>query len=315
MITAPVPEMLWESHDAGAELVRRFAFDSTGSAAGWAAALLADEYGLAVITVDRMVISAQNLMIWVTVADGRRLMIKICRLAVAHDWLDARAALVGWLADRGHPVARPVLSLADDHQLLRDDRSVGVQPVLTGALLDATDLDQVRAAGTTLAALQLDLAEWPDAARLEHVGPVAGDRGRLWALPDGQAESLPRQLLGRLQSRIAELPELPPRQPTHTDFRGANLLFQDGRISGILDFEEARLDAAVVDLSHAVCLLGTWYRDWQPISAEAQSLLIDSYTARRPLSDDEQAWLAPLVGWRMLGQGWLDDARRWLHRP
>ncbi len=137
MIAVPVPEMLWESHDADAELARRFSFDSTAAAVDWAAALLADDYGLTLITVDRVVISGHNLMIWAGIDDGRRVMIKICRLTIAHDWLDSRAAMVRWLGDRGHPVASPVLSRSGDHQLLRDERSVGIQPVLTGALLDA----------------------------------------------------------------------------------------------------------------------------------------------------------------------------------
>ncbi len=110
---------------------------------------------------------------------------------------------------------------------------------------------------------------------------MAGDRGGPWGLPEERVAAAP-DLVDRLRDRAAELPEL-PRQATHTDFRGANLLCQDGEISGILDFEEARLDHAMVDLANAVCLLGTWYHEWQPISADAQTLLIDSYTARRPL--------------------------------
>jgi homoserine kinase type II len=98
----------------------------------------------------------------------------------------------------------------------------------------------------------------------------------------------------------------------HTDFRGANLLWQGTEISGVLDFEEACLDPPVVDLANAVCLLGTWYHNWQPISPEAQQLLIDSYSDRRPLTGAEQAWLPPLIAWGMLGLGWSPEAERWL---
>src|SRR5690625_1991409 len=102
MITAPTPEMLWESSDPDAELRRRFGFDGAAAAVGWAADLVASEYGIEVHAVDRVVLSAQNLMVWVTTPD-QRLMIKVCRLAIAHEWLASRAALVGWLADRGQP--------------------------------------------------------------------------------------------------------------------------------------------------------------------------------------------------------------------
>ncbi|SDS31312.1 phosphotransferase enzyme family protein [Microlunatus soli] len=312
MLIAPPPEMLWESVDPENELRRRFGFEDAAAAVDWAADLLAGDYRISVRSVDRLVISAQNLMVWVTTPPSR-LMIKICRIAAVHGWLDARAAMVDWLADHDHPVARPLTSLGGERQLLRDDRSIGVQPVLDGSLLDAGDDVQVRAAGQTLAALHDDLACWPDAKRLTDAWPVAG-RGELWVLPEGRAETAP-ELVERLRRRIDELPDrsgLPAEQPVHTDFRGANLLWHDTRISGVLDFEEARLDPAVVDLAHAVCLLGTWYHDWQPITPQRQRLLIDSYTDRRPLSETEDRWLQALIGWGMLGLGWYAEADRWL---
>ncbi|HEY9291477.1 MAG TPA: phosphotransferase [Microlunatus sp.] len=310
MINTVMPEMLWESTDADVELQRRFGFASVDAAAAWAEELLAEDYDLELTRLDRMVISAHNLMLWVTTAAADRLMIKVCRLTEAHDWLSARAALVQWLAEQELPVAAPLRTRSGDDQLLRDDSSIGVQPILPGELLDATDLDQVRAAGSTLATLHRQLAIWPDAVLLEDVQPVAGS-STLWAYPDGRAETVPSELRRRLEQRIVDLPEL-SRQPVHSDFRGANVLYGDGEITGVIDFEEARLDAAVVDLAHAVCLLGTWYRNWQPITDRAQRLFLDSYTERRPLTDPEQVWLAPLVGWGMLGQGWWEDAARWL---
>jgi homoserine kinase type II len=308
MTSTVLPEMLWETTDPGDALRERFGFGSADEAAAWAVELLADDYGLRVAGLERMVISAHNLMLWVTVETADRLLIKVCRLAVAHDWLSARGALVRWLADRGLPVAGPLLTDSGDHQLLRHGRTVGVQPILPGELLDASDPDQVRAAGSTLAALHTELAAWPEAALIRDVQPVAGG-DQLWVYRDGHV--VPAELKARLEQRIADLPQL-PRQPVHSDFRGANVLYSDGRITGVLDFEEARIDAAVVDLAHALCLLGTWYHDWRPITPEAQTLFLASYAEHRPLSPAEQAWLTPLVAWGMLGHGWWDDARRWL---
>ncbi len=309
-IDAVMPEMLWESTDAVVELPRRVGFGSTDAASAWAEQLLAEDYDLEVVSLDRMVISSHNLMVWVTAGSAGRVMIKICRRSEAHGWLNVRGALVRWLAERGLPVAAPRLSRGGDHQLLRDGRSVGVQPVLPGELLDAADPDQVRSAGSTLAALHIQLAVWPDAELLEHVQPVAGG-DQVWGYPNGQAGVVPSELRRRLDQLIVDLPEL-PRQPVHADFRGANVLSRDGQITGVIDFEEARVDAAVVDLAHAVCLLGTWYRNWKPITPEAQLLFLDSYTNLRPLTEVEQIWLSPLIAWRMLGQGWWEDADRWL---
>ena len=75
------------------------------------------DYEIEVRTVDRTVISAHNLMMWVT-SSHEQLMIKICRLTAAHDWLASRAVLVGWLADRDQPVTRPLVSVDGHRQLL-----------------------------------------------------------------------------------------------------------------------------------------------------------------------------------------------------
>lgn len=303
MITDVRPEMLWESADASAELRTRFGFSTATEVARWVSTVLADDYGLRGARLQRLVISAHSLMVWVTTEQAGPLMIKVCRLAEAHDALAARAALVSWLADRGLPVARPLPTLRGDHQLLRDELSAGAQPVLPGRLLRVADLDQVRAAGEVLASLHLHLADWPDAAGIASEPP--------WSRGGSDGPPAPDDVRTRLAQRSLDLPEL-DRQPVHADFRGANVLSRGGRISGILDFEEARLDTAVVDLAHAVCLLGTWYHDWEPMTPEAQAVFLEGYTDRRPLTDAEQTCLPVVVGRYMLGMGWVDEARRWL---
>ena len=304
MINEVRTEMLWERTDAGVELRNRFGFNAPADAVAWAARVLAEDYAVAVGSVDRMVISAHNLMLWVTVRDAGRLMIKVCRLAEAHASLAARAALVSWLSGRGLPVAAPLPTRTGDHQLLRDGRSIGVQPVLPGELLDADDLGQVRAAGEMLATLHTLMAEWPEAALFGNVRPVAGGG-------PGEQPNAPADLRSELERRLRGLPEL-PQQPVHGDYRGANLLTRGPEISGLLDFEEARLDSAAVDVAHAVCLLGTWYHDWSPMSPEAQTVFLDTYTARRPLSAAEHTCLPVIIARSMFALGWWDDARRWL---
>ncbi len=303
MITDVRPEMLWERTDATAALRSRFGFATADDAATWVVRVLAEDYGLRVTGVQRSVISAHSLMVWVTTPTADQLMIKICRLADAHESLRTRADLVSWLAGRGLPVASPLATGSGAHQLLRDGLSLGVQPVLTGTLLDVTDRGQVRAAGEVLASLHLQLAVWPEADRLADVRPVAGG--------GPAARPVPGDLRHRLEQRGRELPEL-ERQPVHADFRGANVLSRGGRITGVLDFEEARRDSAVVDLAHAICLLGTWYHDWQPMSQEAQAAFVGSYVDRRPLTDAEQVCLPVVVARTMHALGWDDEARRWL---
>ncbi|HEY5783915.1 MAG TPA: phosphotransferase [Microlunatus sp.] len=310
MIGAAQLEMLWERSDPSTELLRRFGFASGDQAATWAVRMLAEDYGLGVVRVDRLVMSAHNLMFWVSVRTTGPLMIKVCRLAAAHDSLSARGALVRWLAHRDLPVASPLLARGGDHQLLRDDRSIGVQPVLLGDLLDASDLGQVRAAGSTLASLHTQLATWPEAKLLEDVRPVQGGNG-LPLAPEDPRQAALSDLRSRIEERTSSLPEL-PRQPVHADFRGANVLARSGSITGVIDFEEARIDTAMVDLEHATCLLGTWYHDWKPMSPEARTAFLESYSARRPLTEEEQTCLPVIIARYMFGLSWWDEARRWL---
>lgn len=311
MDEAPSPELLWEDADPRQELATRFGFATPDEARAWAERLLADRYARRLRSVDRLVISHDNLMVWATVesevATDERLIVKACRRVERHDRLAACADLVTWLGERGVPVATP-LAAGDEHQITSGTFTVGVQPVLPGNLLDATDIDQVRVAGAALADLHRHLVDWPGSARLEAAGT---SRRPVFSVGDRASEAAP-DLAALIRQRAEALPSL-PTQVVHSDFRAANLLVSDGRIVGILDFEEAYVGPAVVDLAQSVCMIGTWFHDWAPVSADAQGAFVDSYVARRPLSEDERAWLDPAIGWIMLGMGWIDEARRRLY--
>ncbi|MCB0106119.1 MAG: phosphotransferase [Caldilineaceae bacterium] len=60
------PTMLWEATDPQAALLKRFRFASSAEAGAWLVTVLADVYGIEVVTVDRLVISAYNLLAWLT---------------------------------------------------------------------------------------------------------------------------------------------------------------------------------------------------------------------------------------------------------
>lgn len=310
MNTPPLPEMLWEDAAASAELSSRFGFPDAAGAEVWVRDLLADEFDLRLRTLDRIVISFHSLMLWVRTRNDLRLIIKVCRKGAAHDGLRTRGALVRWLGERGLPVASPMLSCDGEHQLLREGHSIGVHPVLPGELLDSSDTGQVQVAGRTLAALHTEMAAWPDAELLHDALAVAQSGASFARLVDSR-RVIPEDLRDRFCDQVAELPDL-ARQTVHADYRGANLLSARGAITGILDLEEARIDVAVGDLAHSICLLGTWFHDWRPISAAAQQAFLEAYSAERSLGADEQAWLPLLVARGMGAQGWSEEARRWL---
>lgn len=109
---------------------------------------------------------------------------------------------------------------------------------------------QVRAAGEMLATLHAELAAYPE------VVPTAEPR------PSGT------QLVGN-------------------DFRSANILWAGGRISAVLDLEEARYERRVDDLAKAAVLLGTRYHDWAPTPSDARDAFVAAYQAAHPLPAEE----------------------------
>ena len=314
--------MLWEAVDPGDALTRRFRFADGSHLAHWTTTALADTWGVEVISCDRVVISAGNALVWVTVSTGRM----ILKLAVL-PWLFPRLAnvarLTSWLHDRGLPVSAPLPALSGDLQVEREGFSVSLQSVVEGSMLDADDVAQVYAAGAVLADLHLAMAEYPDG---EHLGP------------GGQAESTPLRsrverwlestagehvapLAHALRRRLDSLPaevELPPHQLVHLDFRSANVLCDEDRITAILDFEEAGVDYPVHDLAKAAALLGTRFRHWGPVSSRTHDTLVAGYQRVRTLSSAEAAWLKPLMLWHTLRlvpegddpSGWLESAER-----
>lgn len=92
-----------------------------------------------------------------------------------------------------------------------------------------------------------------------------------------------------------------PQHPVHGDFAPWNLRMRDGRLIGVFDFDDARLDILAADVAHA----RRGYHD--PV--------VDGYLERRPLSAGELAgldalWLgAVLEGfWHMLARDDVEDA-------
>lgn len=167
--------MLWESVDPQQALTRRFRFAHAGHLAEWVTRVLADTWGIDLISCDQVVISAGNALVWITTSRGR-MIVKWSAVPWLFPRLANVARLTSWLDRRGLPVAAPLPALSGDLQVELDGFSVGLQSVVEGSMLDVDDLAHVHAAGAVLAKLHLAMAEYPH-------------HGRLGA--GGQAESTP----------------------------------------------------------------------------------------------------------------------------
>jgi homoserine kinase type II len=81
-----------------------------------------------------------------------------------------------------------------------------------------------------------------------------------------------------------------PRSGTQlvgNDFRSANVLWANGRISAVLDLEDARYERRVDDVAKATVYLGTRYHDWAPTPPDARDAFVAAYQRAHPLPAEE----------------------------
>ena len=103
-----------------------------------------------------------------------------------------------------------------------------------------------------------------------------------------QEELLEAELAFQAEQRFPDL----PRGPVHADLFRDNALWEDGRISGVVDFYFAGVDCFLYDV--AVCA-NDWCLDGAGLQAERLRAFLGAYNAVRPFTAHERAaWLAML---------------------
>jgi homoserine kinase type II len=279
--------MLWEKTDPVVALQRRFRFDGVESARLWLTDVLEKSYGITVDGLDRIVISAGNLLAWLRTPDGP-VVAKCCAYPGIHQRRLAIAELLTWLDKQGIPVSAPVPARDGAPQLGRDHLSIGVQRVVRGDLLDPNDRTQVRMAGEMLADLHHVLADYPAADDLVPAGrPEPKVEFADWLQTTDVADAAVREQLERRLDKVDKI----ETQLVHFDYRSANVLTSAGKIIAILDFEEVQPLPRVADAAHAALMLGCQYHDWAPIPPDAETTFLDAYRRATDLDANERNWL------------------------
>jgi len=298
-MTSVQPAMLWEACDANVALAQRFQFATAADAERWLVDTLGRVYGVGVASVDRLVISSANLIAWLTTDTGP-LLAKCCALVNYHNRLLNLAALLRWLDQHGVPVSAPLLTHTGEGQVHCDHLSLGVQRMIEGELLDPTQPAQAQAAGSTLAHLHKELALYPRTSDFAPSTPLPplSTTVHEW-LVQQRAQQTEPDLLASLTAIERHLAKLGPGQLAtqliHNDYRAANLLWRNGQIAAVLDFEELRWGYRVRDLAWGAIHLGTRFHDWGPVAPEVHKTFLERYTAIQPLTATEQAWLPLLL--------------------
>lgn len=175
--------------------------------------------------------------------------------------------LTQWLDGHGLPVEVPVPAADGRLQIEVDDTSTSLQRMIDADLLDTTDPHQVRAAGAVPARLQDPLTACPKADRVAALqDPSVPLRARITGWLDSSADHLPATAHDTPRRLLADVPAEPlPTQLVHRDFRSANVLCAGAEVAAVIDFEETAFDHRVVELARSAVVLGTRFRDWDPL--------------------------------------------------
>jgi Ser/Thr protein kinase RdoA (MazF antagonist) len=190
------------------------------------------------------------------------------------------------LADGGWPVPTPVVAPDGSTLVKVDDRFYALFPYLPGERLDDPARHGAVLAGLHHATAVLRLTSRPTWPRLADYGRRPfGDLLAAYAAadPDGAAAVLLRH--GHVARHLAHAPTTLPRLVVHGDFHTGNLLFRGGELTGVLDFDFARIDVRVADLAIALAFLG---------DRGQRDAFLAAYHAGFPLSPAEQALLPVL---------------------
>jgi homoserine kinase type II len=174
-------------------------------------------------------------------------------------------------------------------------KPAGLVAWLAGAPVERPDSAHCAAVGRALAQLHV--------AAKQYRGRLANRRGTAWLR---QAARAVRGLLsaeqnallsGELRRQTGFAKARLPRGAIHGDLFCDNVLFVDGRVSGIIDFGFAATDAFAYDLAITV---NDWCV-WQDGDREGELdtgrtlALVGAYDAVRPLTFDERALWGPLL--------------------
>lgn len=230
----------------------------------------------------------ENTNYFVTTSQGRYVLTLFERLQAAE--LTFYLELMAHLARHGIPCPAPIADLGDRYLSALNGKPAALVTRLPGRSLDRPGVAECRELGALLA--QLHLAARSYRGYLENPrGPKWWRRAALAVRPfldASRAELLEAELRFQAGQRFPDL----PHGPVHADLFRDNALFEQGRISGVIDFYFAGVDCLLYDL--AVCA-----NDWCLVDAQADRRLdavrtqamLEAYAAVRPFSAAERnAW-------------------------
>ena len=231
----------------------------------------------------------ENTNYFVTTAQGRYVLTLFERLRSGE--LAFYLDLMAHLARHGIPCPAPIADLSDQYLGSLNGKPAALVTRLPGRSVESPGATHCEELGALLA--RMHLAGRSYSAYLENPrGPKwwrSAAREVAGFLSKPQQQLLEKELAFHAEHRFPDL----PRGPVHADLFRDNALFEDGRISGVIDFYFAGVDCWLYDL--AVCA-----NDWCLgknclLEEERVGALLSSYHGLRPFRPlEREAWPAML---------------------
>ena len=231
----------------------------------------------------------ENSNFFVTTTQGRFVLTLFERLPAEE--LPFYLDLMSHLARHGIPCPAPIADLSDRTLQRLNGKPAALVTRLPGRSLESPGVEHCAELGGLLGRMHLAARSY--AAYLEN------PRGPKWwrsaakevssYLDASKKRLLDDELAFQAQQRFPDL----PRGPVHADLFRDNALFEDGRISGVVDFYFAGVDCLLYDL--AVCANDWCLAPQRELDAARVEALLAGYRALRPFSPLERdAWPAML---------------------
>ncbi|MCJ7569827.1 MAG: aminotransferase class III-fold pyridoxal phosphate-dependent enzyme [Anaerolineales bacterium] len=164
----------------------------------------------------------------------------------------------------------------------------------------ASGKQQLRDLGRMLGALDLALSEQDHPAahrthRWDLTTAAAQHRGKIALLEDPKQRRIAEWMFHVYAAcSVPHLADM-PHSIIHGDANDENVLVQDGRVSGLLDFADCLYNPTICELAVALTYAMLDQSDPMQVGAE----IVGSYHTIRPLSMDELAMLYPLICGRL----------------
>jgi len=255
-------------------------------------------------------LNGTNNLSYSVVAPGARYILRIYQNTAMPECVRYEHALLARLARATLPFAVPVPLPTHAGSTLvaaspSDDRLAALFQFISGRRPDGRDLAQYRICGAALADLDHAFAHIA-LPPLPNPLPPFGDLSHLHrAIPDPVAmvEELPlephmrariAQVVGDVVAAVPDLYQSLPRQIVHRDYDASNVLIDEGRVTGVLDFEFAGRDLRAIDLARCLCQFTT--APWShPEGWRRMIAFISGYHERVTLRADEVDALPDLM--------------------